>query len=366
MNHFLRNIAAALGFGIASFVFSPQLAYSQPTLAPETPLPADSPLYVQPKPPNPQEPYVDPFTKIVNANQRSQIFARIWEQRYKRDISAEILPFVDDPDRELSQRALRALGRLENPAVLPELQKRKAEQEAAIIAGETDYDKRPKRYFNFAMPIARIESRDLHGRQKIEFVLAHLEPAWTWDEAVESSKRLKEYLAYIRIPQPDWNFQLERLMETSSMLYLMSKNGEDISELRQAFLFSKPQNVQLDGAKLPLAQEIENLIDHSFEVDIVGNEEEYVYESFLLSLGEPARVAIRKRLEQILRDKPQFTHKTPLTCLLRAAARTGDVSFLPLFARFQTEMSYVPYATADASRATDGLKMGLSYPYAPY
>ena len=77
-------------------------------------------------------------------------------------------------------------------------------------------------------------------------------------------------------------------------------------------------------------------------------------------------MALKQRLEQILRDKPQFTHKFPLTCMLRAAARTGDLPFLPIFARFEKEMNYVPYASADAARATDGLKMGLSYPYAPH
>ena len=352
-----------LPLALAVLICSLPSAYSQPALAPETPLPADSPLSVNPPP----QRYVDPLTSAVETYKRNRAFARIWEQRYKRDISAEVLPFIDDPDRELAQRALRALGRLEKPSVLPELLTRKAEQEAAIEAGKTDYDKRPKRYFDFDTPIARIESRDLHGRQKIEFVLPHMKgmkPAWTWDEAVQMSKDMKSPLIELGTPEPIWFEQTRRLLEIIDMLYAMSKNGEDISELRQAFRFSKPQNEQLDGARLPLAQEINNLLDHSTEVDIVGEDEEYVYGSFLLSLGEPARVALKQRLEQTLRDKPKFRHRFPITAMLHAAARTGDSSYVPIFDRYGQEMTYIEYAHYDADSSKQMLQMGLTSSYA--
>ena len=324
------------------------------------------PVYTQNAPL--QEAVVDPFTRIMNKNKRSLAFALIWEQRYKRDISTEILPFLDDPDHDLADRALRALGRLEKPGVLPELEKRRDAQKAAIEAGETDYSKRPARYFNFDPPIARIQSRDLHGKAKIEFVLSHMKgrkPAWTWDEAVEASKKMKESLAYLTIVKPLWIEQTRRLLEVVDMLYCMSKAGENIEELRRPFLFSKAQNDQLDGAQMKVEQEAEHLLDCSQTVNIVGEDEEYVYGSHLLSLGEPARVALKKRLEQILRDKPQFTHRFPLTCMLHAAARTGDPSYVPIFDSFEKEMTTIHGAAQDAYSSKEALQMGMTSSEAP-
>ncbi len=313
----------------------------------------------------PQQTVVDPFTKIVNRNKRSFAFARIWEQRYTRDISAELLPFVDDADEELSERALRALGRLEKTTVLSELEKRRKAQEAAIQAGKTDAAQRPKRYFDFDTPIARIESRNLHGRKKIEFVLTHMEGNWTWEKAVEVSHKMKEPLAYIRTPRPARVYQLRHLLEVVDMLYSMSKKGENIQELRRPFLFSKPQNDQLDGAKMTPKQEAEHLLDCSLQVDRPGDDEEYVYGSHLLSLGEPARSALKKRLEQILLDKPKFTHRFPLIVMLHTAARTGDRSYLPLFDRFQKEMTYISDIGEDAVSSKEALEMGLTSPSSP-
>ena len=123
-------------------------------------------------------------------------FATLWEQRFTRDVSADLLPFIDAPDMELAQRTVRALGRLEQPTVLPQLQKLRDEQQAAIEAGKVDPSKLPRRYFDYDTAIARIESRNLHGREKIEFVLQRMPQHWTWEQAIEWSQKVSNPKTY--------------------------------------------------------------------------------------------------------------------------------------------------------------------------
>ena len=149
------------------------------------------------------------------------------------------------------------------------------------------------------------------------------------------------------------------------MLYSMSKNGEDIEPLRQQFTFTKAQNVQLDGAKLPLKEEAEHLLDYSQTLDIVTLDDHYICESHLVSLGEPAKVALKQRLQLLLQNKPTFTNRSPITCIVWAASMTGDQNFLPLLKRFVAEMRDSKPSLSAAVRAEQRLEDNLSFSFAP-
>ena len=297
--------------------------------------------------------------------ERARKLARLWDQRFTRDVSEELLPFLDDPSLELRERAVRALGRLEKPDVLPELEKRRDAQKAAIEAGRTDLSKRPRNEFDFDTAIARIKSWDLHGKEKIEFVLHNMKPGWTWEEAVKESKRLKDPDFFIGRPHQQRQLLARPVRDIVDLLYTMSKNGENIEPFRQQLTFSKAQNAQLDGAKLSLDQEAEHILDYTQTLDIVSQDDEYVCESHFLSLGEPARVALSKRMRLLLHTKPKFTNANPFICMLRASAMTGDASFLPLIKEFAVKMDYVEYTAYFAEQAKDRLQGNDAYIFAP-
>ena len=303
----------------------------------------------------------DPLPSTLPADVALQRqFAALWEQRFTRDVSAELLPFLDARETELAQRAVRALGRLENPDVLPELQKRRDTQEALDIQSRTNPEVRLNRYLNFDIAIARIESHGLHGREKIEFALQKMPWHWTWKQAIYWSEKVSDPKNYLA-DRPEFG----SVREIVDMLYTMSKSGEDIEPLRQQFTFTKAQNVQLNCAKLPVEEEVATLLDYSQSLDFIGMDDEYVCESHLLSLGEPARVALAKRLEWLAETKPEFANRYPFLCMLRAAGMSGDPKFIPILQRFSEAMRDVAHSAGDAQQAKRLLESDTGFSYAP-
>lgn len=310
-----------------------------------------SPVYADRSPP--------PSTLPADV-EKQQKFARLWEQRFDRDVSAEILPLIDDPELDFAQRAVRALGRLENPTVLAELERRRGEQQAQIKEGLADFSKLPKRLLQLDTAIARIQSRNLHGQEKIEFVTERMPLKWNWQQAIEWSRKVSNPKNYLTISPA-----AAQIREIVDLLYVMARNGEDIGPLRRQFTFTTAQDVQLDAASLSRAEEAEHLLDYSQTLDIVSLDDEYVCESHFLSLGDVARTALKNRLLLLLQTKPHFAHRFPLACMLRAAAMTGDMSLLPIVQGIAIELTYVPYTQNDAGNAEIKLKSKTAFPFAP-
>ena len=281
-------------------------------------------------------------------------FANLWKQRSKRDVSRALVPFLRSSDPSLCERAICALGRLENPQMLSVLISVKGETRVMPeLLGMSPLMSDPTR----RLAIVRIRTRNLHGQARVVGLLRGV--GWTLAEGQMWSKRIEAPRAYLKDSD-----QARVIREVVDLLYNMGKKGENIAALRRGFAFATAQNIQLDCAKLNKAQEVERILDYGMSLDVTRWDDEYLCVDHLVSLGAEAEVGLKKRLQREISSKKTYANHNPFNTMMRAAAKTNNMRFLPLLtklAKVNPQHDTVFYA----DQASSMLRERTAYPRAP-
>jgi hypothetical protein len=275
----------------------------------------------------------------------------LWQQRFQRDISLALLPYLHDPDVELRQRAVRAIGRLENPKLLPNLVRLQTAQQRNVFTSEREE-------LTVKLSIARLQSKNATQKVKLNKLLQSA--GWNLAEAHSWSKKVAVPSNYLNSSP-----QAAILREVVDLLYTMGKKKVNIAPLRRGFVFSKAQNVQLACASLTTRQEVARIIDYGTTMDIVRADDEYVGGDHLVSLGREANIALKAKLRAEAAVKRNRSNRNPFATLVRACGKTGDKTFIPLLTRLTRTYASDSRVRYYNDQAIERLERGDSYSFAP-
>lgn len=209
----------------------------------------------------PRATYTTP-AEIRAVNQAKIRLDQLWWQRHSKDVVRDVLPYAQTryADNAIQQRAVLILGRLENPAALGVLRdmeenlpsnKTIALNNTPGIVPQRDF--KGELAFAVRMAIARIENRELKGREKIERVLAAigLSVEQMKDVTVRADKDYSLISVAARIA----------MTEFFDLLYQQAKQGIDVSEVMAQFDLVSGSNILFDSVVLPPAEQTKFLLE---------------------------------------------------------------------------------------------------------
>jgi hypothetical protein len=231
---------------------------------------------------------------------RVRVFEKLdalWKQRRTKNIVKNVLPFVKHPLLTVQLKAVTMLGRLENPIALVELNAMKAKLSGNNnLMAEGEMASSP---LNFAVPLAigRIRSRGLHGKKKVEAVLAplgltfnHL-AAFTHQISGDKYGRLKV-----------GNRVVEEVLD---VLYIQKRKGEDISSLIGRLKLRPGQKMLLQAAQSSPETQAKVILDYITLPGIGGGDEGWMT-NYLLDLGPKSRKVALDYSARIFRDRKKY------------------------------------------------------------
>jgi hypothetical protein len=308
------------------------------------------------------EPFVDSKDKDL-WSKRNRRFAEIWLARKARNVTEEILPYLDDPFYPTRVAAVRAIGRLEDPHAEPSLKAKLdllSKDKDKIVTHGDRARMIPATTLQFA--IGRIQSRDLKGRAKVEALAKSM--GLTWAEVGELSYKCNGRFkgAHAAAGSP----AIEIVREFVDVLYRMGKKGENIEPLANSLTLSPAQQVQIKAAKLSTEEEITLILDYAVSLKGVGGDSEHLIEEHLMDLGPRANEMLRKKLEDIKEHPeryPDDEYGTGRVTLLRAAGLSNDQRMLPLVKYFASSSN--KWTRYDARRARDQIEHLSAIPSFP-
>lgn len=269
---------------------------------------------------------------LEGEKQLSQAWA-LWQQRDQRDISNELLPFLNKPDYEVRLFAVRALSKLEHPAAQTPIENLRIKQQQEIRNwNSAPATRRPAvspqiPQLTLKLALARIRSRNLKGQAKVEAISREI--GIPWPKLVEGSRMIngkhRFYTAGVG-SQVIW--------EIVDVLYTMKRRSEDIDGVATDLVLNPTQEIRLKGAALPEKEEAELLLDYVMPLRALTPETMPIPE-YLYVLGQPAVEPVLARLQD-MKDHPQSYNNTQgYSHLFRAAARLADARALPLLQHFE-------------------------------
>jgi hypothetical protein len=228
-------------------------------------------------------------SKEPSRKERAWKLYQLWLARHERDVTKEVIPFLQDEDGLLRNTAARLLGRLENPA------------------GE-----QPLQELNYRIEVARNRTRGLKGRAKVTAFANELD--LSFDQVVQ----LTEKLRVERLKGRGNGSEGEKIVkELVDMLYVMSKRGESIEPLVQNMTLLPAQRILLQGAALPPEKEAQLIVDYLSKLDTVTTEDYELALFYLPSLGVISTDVMIRRLEQ-MKESPSRWGRHGYVTLFRA------------------------------------------------
>jgi hypothetical protein len=269
--------------------------------------------------------------------ERNRHFAQSWLARHERNVTSEIIPFLDDPDEKLRERAAKALGRLEDPGGEAPLQKKLEQVEKISTAGGYREIHGVPAYV-LRLALGRIRAHNLKGREKLDKIAADV--GLTYDKVLELTQQLETSLKSKRPlerQKAERSLANEISLEFVDILYTMGKQGENIEALESERMAVGPAiEMKLKGATLPLDQEIEVILDYATQPHGGAFDE-----SYLVELGPRATEKIIERLKEIHRDPRKYNCYAPGAVghahFFRAAAMTNDRRMIPYLKQIEED-----------------------------
>lgn len=276
---------------------------------------------------------------------------QLWLARHERNVTAEVLPFLQDEYAILRNNAARILGRLENPAAEPHLQKLLTAVQQKGARGLVS---------PVSLALARNRSRGLKGRVKVAAFAQGMglsfDEAVLLTEKVRASRSMKGRTTGERI-----------VKEMVDMLYMMGKRGEDIEALVEHLTLHPAQQVLLQAAGLPPDEEAKLIVDYLTKLNVVTLPDVELTQLYLPSLGSHATEAVVQRLEELKEGRVQLGNGYPgWSNLFRAVEWSGDPRALALLKHFQKngDSPWVRHYASQARRQMEHLE-DWSSPFSP-
>lgn len=299
-------------------------------------------------------------------NKRAWKLYQVWRERTTRDVATEIAPYLQDEDRLIREDAARALSRLKNKTaerILMQVQQQQnAKQKGApnkqeVVGGDRNSADGQIASPTLKLALGRIQSRDLKGRAKVEAIANSV--GLSFAEVARLSATVNEWGKQSVMAGTEGN---EIVQELVDVLYQMGKDGEDIASLTKQMTLNPTQVVKLQGATLPVEQELKLIIDHVLSQKKVGITEEEFGATYLPSLGQPATEAIIASLDAVKQRRAEF-ERAGLVTLMRAAALTNDSRALSLLKEFGNNPD--PKVSYYAIQAREAMENQSWYPPLP-
>ena len=279
--------------------------------------------------------------------ERSRALTQLWRERNTRDITPELLVFLDDPSVVLRESAARFLGELEcaqaEAPLLREvkLQKELLDQFTQWQAGDrTTPPPRMERHqfsrFTISLALGRIRSHGFYGRAKLDRIANEfgLDYDGIVKMTVELGRRLDDNARKHDANRSEGNSLALAFIDT---LYLMGKSGEDLSQLEvDKMAFAPGLVLRLKGASLSSEEEAKMWLDHA-----TGSKMGIFYPSYLLGIGPVAVELLFERLNDISAHPAKYgisKDNAPLLgldSLFKAAAQSGDGRAIAVLEKFQ-------------------------------
>jgi hypothetical protein len=255
-------------------------------------------------------PLPSPQERVAYAR-RSDQFNRIWSARSQRDVAAELIPYLQDPDEYLRIRAARALGLLESPAA-------EAPLAARIKEMQPDTPWEAVELVKLQLALGRIRARNLRGEARVTRVIQSvglsLPDLGRVTERINGPQRSASSTG-----TPGYAV----VQDVVELLYAMAKRGEDIRPVTARLTLTPAQQLTLQGAPMPLEQEITLFLDYLSQLSVL-NGDHRVVEERLLGLGSKAKERIIQRLDEMRRHPEQYRQPGSYAVLFRLAVETGD------------------------------------------
>lgn len=249
---------------------------------------------------------------------------QLWLVRDKRDITVQVVPFLQDEYWVLRHNAVRILGRTESRVAERHLQKLLTDEPQ----GKTGKGKR----FNpdgLRLALARNRSRGLKGRAKLTAFAKGM--GLSFDEAVRLTQKVR---AEVSKGNSRGSQGEKTVREMVDMLYMMGKKGENIGPLVGQLTLHPAQKVLLQGAAMPPSQEAKQIVDYLTMLNTVAYEDMELSQFYLMSLGSSAIEVVVQRLREIKAGRSQVG-KRGYTELFKVIAWSGDPRGLALLKHFE-------------------------------
>jgi HEAT repeat protein len=265
--------------------------------------------------------------RIAYARRANQ-FDRIWSARGQRDVTAELVPFLQDPDDYLRRRAARSLGLLESPAAVAPL-------EAALRSPRlrTNGPLGALEHTQLQLALGRIRSRGVHGTARVTAVAGSV--GLSLSDLARLSQKINGPERSAHLSGTPGDLVIQEIVE---LLYMLAKRNEDISPVTARLTLTPGQQLTLQGAVLPPEQEIRLYLDYLSQRSVL-NGDERVVEQRLLALGPQATELILQRLGEMWRHPEQYRQPRSYKLVFGLAQETRDPRVRPLLEQFRQSMN---------------------------
>jgi hypothetical protein len=287
--------------------------------------------------------------------QRHLDFKKIWLSRDKRDVTADIIPFLNGSNSVLCDSAIRTLATLETPAAetaLANFAVREAER----------YDAPQEKVLSQSLlgaALSRVCTRDQNAMARVK-ALARVY-GLDFGTLIKLSQRVNN--SRKQLYHAPGNVLLDQIVD---LLYVMATKGHDVSDVTDKLTFSRPQQIKLQCGTLPPEQQAKLIVDYLFEVTKPGDEK--LLPSFLLGLGEAGHTAIKEKL-LTLSAKPEdykvlipypnypnaFQTRIGYKDVFRVAEETGNTDFIAIFRSLSSNPRADMHISACANQSYQGM-----------
>lgn len=265
---------------------------------------------------------------------RMRSFDAIWQERKTRNVTLDIIPFLDDTSSSIRFRAVQALGLLENPRAIEPL-------EAQMEFGGKSSPVGSIPSITYDLALGRIASRNFKGQDKVATLAEQV--GLSWPDLVRLSQKINDDKDRYSMQNTVGEQVMEEVVD---LLYTMGKRGENVGPIAQQLTLLPAQQVQIEASTLDDAKESEAILDHFMQLNVIRGEE-YRLSNHLVRLGTVATSAILARLEEMKRDPRPFQGLEPYPgypgafrshlggdIILRTASGIDDPRLMPLFQHF--------------------------------
>jgi len=296
------------------------------------------------------------ISRTADEQRKTEDFERLWFRHGQRAIAAELLPYLEGRDRELREKAIVALGRLESPLAeaplaefLKKLEQEELEDQRELHNAQNhvatnyvvDFSKRiGVKPLKLRLALGRIRARDLKGQAKVEAVAQSV--GVSWDDVLVLSKRLNPTHPSIRGSMIGTRGDqiMEEIVDT---LYKMGKEGEDIQPLSGRLTLNPSQQLKLRGAAVSLDQEVHLILDYLVTLPAATGDA-YTLTDYLVGLGPRATELVLQRLQDMKRQPEKyFKNRSGYIIVFLAAGQMDDARALPLLKYFSARSPHWDY-----------------------
>lgn len=277
---------------------------------------------------------------------------KLWLMRGKRDVTAQVVPFLRDEYRPLRLNAVCILGRTESRVATSHLQQLQAaaQQKKTILSVDV---------ISLRIATARNSTRGLKGQTKFAAFAKEL------GLSVEEMALLSKQLHAERLKGRGTGSRGEKIVkEMVDMLYTMSKKGQNIQPLVNRLTLLPAQKVLLQGARLPPAEEAKRIVEYLSNLNTVTPSDEEAVNLYLPCLGTYGTQAVVQRLSRTKGGRVQLG-KEGRSALIDALRWNNDTRSLTLLATLKK--SDDPWVRRFATKMPDQIKLlgHWSSPFSP-